>query len=59
MLLEELLVKLQGVKTRKKGEAFALCPAHPDRKTPSLHITEAGDRLLLKCMAGCSTEAVL
>lgn len=37
---------------------MARCPAHDD-KTPSLSITEADDRVLLHCHAGCITESVL
>jgi hypothetical protein len=34
------------------------CPAHDD-ETPSLSVTLAGDKILLKCHAGCKTEDVL
>jgi hypothetical protein len=37
---------------------MALCPAHEDR-TPSLHVTQSNDRVLLYCHAGCETEAIL
>lgn len=37
---------------------MARCPAHGDRN-PSLHITLAKDRWLLKCQAGCPTEEVV
>ncbi len=37
---------------------MAPCPGHADR-TPSLHITATSDRILLKCHAGCSTDAIL
>lgn len=37
----------------------ALCPAHEDH-TPSLHIGQDRDGgVMLKCFAGCSTEAIL
>lgn len=36
----------------------ARCPAHPDHN-PSLSVTRASDRVLLKCMAGCDVDAVL
>lgn len=44
---------------RRAGKGYkACCPAHKDRH-PSLSISEGGDgRVLLKCFAGCSTEAI-
>lgn len=36
----------------------AICPAHQDRN-PSLSITDCGDKLLIHCFAGCSTDDVL
>ena len=44
----------------QRGEYRAFCPAHDDRKTPNLHIREAGDgRVLLRCFAGCGQDEVL
>jgi hypothetical protein len=45
---------------RRSGKGWiAKCPAHDDH-TPSLSIDEGGDgRVLLKCHAGCDTDAVL
>ncbi len=57
MILNDLLAKLKKAKRQSDGSYLTLCPAHPD-KNPSLHITEAEDRLLLKCHAGCSTESI-
>lgn len=37
---------------------MARCPAHPD-DTPSLSITNGGDKVLLKCWGGCETGDVL
>jgi putative DNA primase/helicase len=34
------------------------CPAHNDT-TPSLHVTERGGKVLVKCHAGCSQEQVI
>lgn len=34
------------------------CPAHTD-ETPSLSVTELGGRVLVRCHAGCSQEAVI
>jgi len=57
MNLETILDRLHGV--RKSGAArTALCPAHPDKKA-SLSISEGKDgRILLKCFAGCTVEAI-
>ena len=55
---EELVSRLERVKRSGTGWT-ARCPAHDDR-TPSLSIDEGDDgRLLLKCHAGCATEAVV
>jgi hypothetical protein len=56
--LQNVLSRLKGV--RRCGNGWkAHCPAHDDRK-PSLRISEGKDgRVLLKCYAGCPTEAVL
>ena len=57
MNLTQFLSRLQGVK-RKGNGWMAKCPAHDDR-TPSLSINEArGGKILLKCFAGCTLEAV-
>lgn len=37
---------------------MAKCPAHEDGKA-SLHITDSGNKILIKCHAGCKTEDVL
>jgi hypothetical protein len=56
--LELVLSRLEGVK--RSGDGWtARCPAHHDR-APSLSIGEADDeRVLLKCFAGCETEAIV
>lgn len=49
--------RLEGV--RNHGTGFhARCPAHED-KSPSLTITDGGDRALIICRAGCDTRDVL
>ena len=56
--LNEILSKLRSVKPGGNGYV-ALCPAHDDHDE-SLSISEGLDgRVLLKCHAGCSTEAVV
>ncbi len=58
--IDRILALLDGVKPKsgKKG-SMALCPAHADRNQ-SLSVDEnpAGD-VLLKCFAGCETDAIL
>jgi putative DNA primase/helicase len=56
MRLDELVDRLEA---RKSGEGWiALCPAHDDH-SPSLSIAEGADgRILLKCHAGCTIEAI-
>ena len=53
-----ILNRLEGVAARGSNQWIARCPAHEDRH-PSLSITDAGDKLLLKCFAECETAAVL
>ncbi len=57
MLIGNLLNLLKGIKKQSDGSYLTLCPAHADR-TPSLHISQAEDRVLLKCMAGCNIESI-
>lgn len=54
---QPLLDRLDRVRRSGKGW-MARCPAHDD-KTASLSITEAPDKVLVKCFAGCRTEDVL
>jgi hypothetical protein len=56
MTLEAVLSRLHKVR-REGTEWKALCPAHAD-KNPSLALGERDGKLLLKCFAGCSSEAV-
>jgi len=55
--LEEALKKLKNVKQDNNGYT-AMCPAHQDKHN-SLCITEKGDKLLMKCQAGCSFVDIL
>ncbi len=55
--LERILAKLPDAKKSGTGWS-ACCPAHDDRQ-PSLSIAEGEDgRVLLKCHAGCSVDAI-
>ncbi|MDQ6632482.1 MAG: hypothetical protein M3Y82_12140, partial [Verrucomicrobiota bacterium] len=56
MKAAEILSRLECVK-KTADRHVARCKAHND-KTPSLSITEKGNRVLLKCFAGCTTESV-
>lgn len=57
MSIENVLVKLNGVKRKLPGRYVALCPVH-NEKTPSLAITDAGDgKVLLHCF-GCGAGAI-
>ena len=56
--IEIVLEHLHGAK-RGKGGWTARCPAHDDRR-PSLSVSAVEDgRVLVKCHAGCSTEAIV
>lgn len=56
MTLQELLHRLRNVRPAGCGY-LARCPAHQDDR-PSLSVTQSNGRILLKCHAGCSFEAV-
>ena len=53
----KILQRLHGVRQTSNNSWTACCPAHDDR-SPSLHVTVTSDRVLLKCFAGCTTEAI-
>ena len=55
----ELIARALGGK--KAGASWvALCPAHKDRKKPSLALRDGdGGRVLVHCHAGCEQEAVI
>ena len=56
--LNDFLALLKGVKAGKDGEYKALCPGHDDRE-PSLSITEADGKILVRCFAGCGLGDIL
>jgi hypothetical protein len=61
MTIQEFLTKVEvEKKVERNGKGWkARCPAHDDRK-PSLSVSEGDDgRILLKCFAGCETDAVV
>lgn len=57
MQTSEFLYRLEGV--RRNGEGWmARCPAHHDRRQ-SLSISEADDKILIHCHAGCTPHAIV
>jgi 5S rRNA maturation endonuclease (ribonuclease M5) len=55
----DILANFRNVCEERSGQWSASCPAHEDARN-SLSIGEGRDgRILLKCHAGCATEAVL
>lgn len=58
MKIDDFLDRLEGV-TQISGGWMACCPAHGD-SNPSLSVNEGSDgRILVKCHAGCETQAVV
>ncbi len=58
MMIDEFLSHFDDVKPRGVNKWQAFCPAHDDKKQ-SLSITQADDRILLHCHAGCEPEDIL
>ena len=57
--LDNLLSKLDKVKSNGNGKWIACCPAHND-KSPSLAIKETDDgKILAHCFSGCAVSDVL
>jgi hypothetical protein len=56
--VDELLGKLDSVKQAPNGGWQARCPAHADKHS-HLSITQDGDKILLHCFIGCTTEAIV
>ena len=58
-MINNLLEKLQKVKSTNTGKWLACCPAHAD-KSPSLAIKQTDDgKILIHCFAGCSVIEIL
>ena len=55
--LNQVLAILQGVRSTAGGHQ-AHCPCHDD-ETPSLSISEIDGKVLVRCHAGCSQEALV
>lgn len=58
MSVQILLNKLDKVSKKQGGGWMARCPAHKDGN-PSLAIDEKDGRTLVKCFAGCSSDAII
>lgn len=56
--VNNLLSRMQKVKTRGRDKWMACCPAHED-KNPSLAITLESGKILMKCWSGCDVESIL
>ena len=58
-LVEDRLADTGHAPRRRGEKIIARCPAHPDR-TPSLSVTRGTQQpIILNCLAGCATDAVL
>ncbi len=56
---EDIFHALKGKKGKKTRDGYLChCPAHSD-ENPSLHVTQKGNKILIKCFAGCSQESVI
>jgi len=60
MDINQILDRLKKLRGTGANKWVACCPAHDDQ-TSSLAITlsESGDKLLLKCWAGCGISAIV
>lgn len=58
MNLNLLLSTLDKVRSNGRGRYQACCPAHND-KSPSMQITDNGQRILIHCFAGCTSDEIL
>ena len=57
MNVNHILDRLEKVRQVKPDSWVACCPAHDDR-SPSLVISEKGDRVLMHCYAGCTFDEI-
>lgn len=57
--INNLLNRLDGVKSTGNGKWLAKCPAHEDRNASfGIKLTDEGS-ILLNCFAGCDKETIL
>jgi DNA primase len=52
------IAKLTNTFKSHKAGYLCQCPAHED-STPSLHICDKDDKVLVKCFAGCDAESIV
>lgn len=57
MQIGDIANLLTKPKRQTDGSFLAICPCHDDKKQ-SLHVSESGGKILLKCFAGCDTETI-
>ena len=57
MTFEEIVSKVESVTCSALGKAKGLCPAHLDTH-PSLSLRAVEDRVLIRCFAGCTPQAI-
>lgn len=55
---KELVIKKTRAKHQGGGQFLGYCPAHEDN-SPSLAISDKGDKLLLHCYAGCEYKDIV
>lgn len=58
MDIKEISGHFKGVKWNGKNGFKALCPCHNDDRN-SLSVTQKGDKILIKCFAGCNYADIL
>lgn len=57
--IDNLLSRLDKVKSNGSGKWIALCPAHADKR-PSLAVKLTDDdKILLKCWCACDVESII
>lgn len=56
-LLDPIVSRLERVKWVKPDQVVACCPAHAD-DTPSLALRDVGDKVLIRCYAGCTFDEI-
>lgn len=58
-MIEDVINRLQGVKSTGQNRWIAKCPSHQD-KSPSLALSQDADgKVLINCFAGCGTYEIL
>ncbi len=54
----EVLQRFKGGNYNNKKTCNVICPCHNDKEA-SLSITDKGDKIVMKCHAGCDTEDII